>query len=161
MKRFQPVKEPRLSESESCFFDRLCKKQHPPGCCFRAAEKPAIARQSADWRGNPFPKRPISALICRFTAKRIRIPTSLRAAKQVPLGYRLARQSVPPADRLPYPFVGSFAYSLGQRGVVLRLRPVHHGGHAAVDALALAEKLPLVVGHHAHGAVRVQVARHL
>ena len=38
------------------------KKQHPAGCCFRAAEKPVIARQSAprskcpwgtDWRGNP------------------------------------------------------------------------------------------------------------
>ena len=87
------------------------QKQHPSGCCFRAAEKPVIASQSADWRGNPFPKRPISALICRFAAKRLRIPTSLRAAKQVPLGYRLARQSVPFSTgiRIPTPVTRSLA----------------------------------------------------
>ena len=131
------------------------KKQHPTGCCF-FAELTRI-RSLSPLRGNPAisSKKQHPTGCCFRTAEKVCHCEPVRAAKQVPLGYRLARQSVPPAGRLPYPFVGSFAYSLGQRGVVLRLRPVHHGGHAAVDALALAEKLPLVVGHHAHGAVRV------
>ena len=53
---------PAFRKRKLGFFDRLCKKQHPSGCCFRTAEKPVIASQSAprskcpwgtDWRGNP------------------------------------------------------------------------------------------------------------
>ena len=56
------------------FFDRL---KCPPrmGRAFRLSKKPVIASQSADWRGNPFPKRIIPALFRRFPAKRLRIPT--------------------------------------------------------------------------------------
>ena len=39
------------------------------------SKKPVIASQSADWRGNPFPKCIIPALFHRFPAKRLRIPT--------------------------------------------------------------------------------------
>ena len=49
-------------------------------------KKPVIASQSADWRGNPFLKCTTYAFSCKFAVKRLRIPTSLRAAKQVPLG---------------------------------------------------------------------------
>ena len=47
------------------------------GICrpLRLSKKPVIASQSADWRGNPFPKRISPALFRRFPAKRLRIPT--------------------------------------------------------------------------------------
>ena len=43
------------------------------------SKKPVIASQSADWRGNPFPKCIIPALFRRFPAKRLRIPTPVTA----------------------------------------------------------------------------------
>ena len=43
--------------------------------------KPVIASQSADWRGNPFSKPVISALLWKFSAEELRIPTALRASE--------------------------------------------------------------------------------
>ena len=53
------------------------------------SKKPVIASRSADWRGNLFQNRTIFTLFCEFATKRLRIPASLRAAKQVPLGCAL------------------------------------------------------------------------
>ncbi len=65
-------------------------KQRPPHlwrALLSLSKKPVIASQSADWRGNPFSNRTIFTFFCEFATKRLRIPTSLRAAKQVPLGF--------------------------------------------------------------------------
>ena len=62
------------------------KKAAIKAAFFRLPKKPVIASQSADWRGNPFLKYTTYAFSCKFAVKRLRIPTSLRSAKQVPLG---------------------------------------------------------------------------
>ena len=48
---------------------------------FSLSKKPAIASQSADWRGNLLPNRTIFTLSCEFATKRLRIPTSLRSSE--------------------------------------------------------------------------------
>ena len=62
VKRFQSVKEPQLSESESWGSLTDCKNSTRQGAVFGLPKKPVIARQSAprskcpwgtDWRGNP------------------------------------------------------------------------------------------------------------
>ena len=66
------------------------KKNHPLGgfSFWNAAGRLELAASTCAKRGEPFrrgrrPRRPVSAAVPRWE----RIPTSLRAAKQVPLGY--------------------------------------------------------------------------
>ena len=42
-----------------------------------------------------------------------------------------------------------------------RLGPIHHGGDAAVDALALGVEFRFVIRHHAYGAACVEVPGHI
>ena len=77
--------------------------------CLRLPRGGVRAPRPMHERGEPFrrgrrPRRPVSAAVPRWE----RIPTSLRAAKQVPLGYRLAWQSVSkPHNSCTFPQISS------------------------------------------------------
>ena len=84
-------------EASSSLVARSKKKNHPLGgfSFWNAAGRMELAASTCAQRVKPFrrgrrPRRPVSAAVPRWE----RIPTSLRAAKQVPLGYTLAWQSV-------------------------------------------------------------------
>ena len=87
----------KVEVASSSLVARSKKKNHPLGgfSFWNAAGRMELAASTGAKRGEPFrrgrrPRRPVSAAVPRWE----RIPTSLRAAKQVPLGYTLAWQSV-------------------------------------------------------------------
>ena len=80
----------KVEVASSSLVARSKKKNHPLGgfSFWNAAGRVELAASTSAQRGEPFrrgrrPRRPVSAAVPRWE----RIPTPLRAAKQVPLGY--------------------------------------------------------------------------
>ena len=56
------------------------------GAAFGLPKKPVIASQSADWRGNPFPKRPILRLFAGLQLKDYGFPRRFAPRSKCPWG---------------------------------------------------------------------------
>ena len=65
------------------YLQRYITRPAPCWAQAMATERPVIASQSADWCGNPFPKRCMahSSLAFRRGELELRIPTSLRSSE--------------------------------------------------------------------------------